>query len=153
MAEQQQEKGTFWIRTLARSVASVGAATACLCGVAVMFSFSAKCIAMGIFLIIVGLLVLMLEATPCFLFLDIGKWIEDKQQYIRSWQKMVVYFGCSLPAMILCASLTSIIGSLGLMVAGMIYMVLTIGPKGSGGQSSGAAGVPYGRQVDEPALA
>ena len=35
---------------------------------------------------------LMLEATMCFMFLDIGKWIESKSDKIKTWQKMFFYF-------------------------------------------------------------
>ena len=39
-----------------------------------------------------GICVLMLEATMCFMFLDIGKWLDSKSDKIKSWQKMFFYF-------------------------------------------------------------
>ena len=39
-----------------------------------------------------GVGVLMLEATVCFMFLDIGKWLASKSDMIKNWQKMFLYF-------------------------------------------------------------
>ena len=146
MAENA-EGGTFWIKTLAKGASTAGALLASIMGIFVLISLSAKCIAMGIYMVAAGLVVLLLEATMCFLFLDIGKWIESKSDRIRAWQKMVLYFGMCIPAAVICGSTSSIVGSLGFLVAGMSYMVLTIGPKGQGPPA--AASVPYARQMDD----
>ncbi|KAL5269553.1 hypothetical protein ACHWQZ_G003150 [Mnemiopsis leidyi] len=147
MAEEA-EGGTFWVRTLAKGVSTIGALLASITGIFVLISFSAKCIAMGIFMIGAGLVMLMLEATMCFMFLDIGKWIESKSDKIKSWQKMFFYFLLCIPAPAICSSTSSYIGSFGFLLAGMCYMVLTIGPKGTAPPQS-AASVPYARQIDD----
>lgn len=147
MAEEA-EGGTFWIRNLAKGVSTLGALLACITGIFVLISFSAKCVAMGIFQIAAGICVLMLEATMCFLFLDIGKWLNEKSDKIRPWMKMFFYFALCIPAPVICGSTTSYVGSLGFVLAGMCYMVLTIGPKGSA-PPQGSGNLPYTRQIDD----
>lgn len=147
MAEEA-DRGTFWVRSLAKGASTGGALLAAVCGIFVIISFSAKCIAMGIYMVAAGLLVLMLEATFCFLFLDIGKWLDARSGNIKYWQKMVLYFGLCVPAAAICGSVTSFVGSLGFLIAGMSYMALTIGPKGGAGTQNSSS-VPYARQLDD----
>eukprot|EP00116_Pleurobrachia_bachei_P017292 sb/3477554/ len=100
-----------------------------------------------------GVCVLMLEATFLFLFLDIGKWLDSKSEQIRHWQKMALYFALCIPSPMICGSATAWVGSLGFLMGGMAYMVLTIGPKGDGGSRGGAGTVPYGRKMDDLSVA
>lgn len=133
----------WWMRTLARTLGSIGSAVMTVFGLVRVFTslLSPKCIVSGVLFTIVGFCICMIEAPWCCQFVKcIQPWANfwEKKPY---WLKAGSYLILPCIPVFICTDsiLTSILFSLGVFVCGMLYGMMALGKKGDRTQMLNAA--------------
>lgn len=89
------------------------------------------CLVGGILEIVVGFVVLAIEAPCCFIFLDYVQQVAEKADQRPYWNRAALYCVIALPPVILCFGLGTLFGCGLVFVTGMIYGMMALGKKGS----------------------
>lgn len=97
-------------------------------------SFSPICIVAGIWQILAGFMVVLAEAPCCCMFLDFVQTFTNFIDRRPVWHKAAFYILISLPAMFLCAGLSTFLGSAMLFATGVVYGLMALGKKASRGE-------------------
>ncbi|XP_067212683.1 calcium channel flower isoform X2 [Linepithema humile] len=140
----------WWMKYAGRGLGTVGSIIAIFLGAwncaSILFG-QIDCLISGMWQMIAGFLVVMIEAPCCCLFIDfvqnLSDWVEKKPY----WNRAAAYCLIALPAVFLCPGMSSIFGSGLIFATGIIYGLMSLGKKGSrpdpAGMTSGV-GSPQG---------
>ncbi|XP_011147831.1 calcium channel flower isoform X1 [Harpegnathos saltator] len=141
----------WWMKYAGRGLGTVGSIIAIFLGAwncaSILFGHI-DCLISGMWQMIAGFLVVMIEAPCCCLFIDfvqnLSDWVEKKPY----WNRAAAYCLIALPAVFLCPGMSSIFGSGLIFTTGIIYGLMSLGKKGSrpdpAGMTSSGVGSPQG---------
>jgi len=143
----------WWLK-YAGKVAGVGAGIG-----AIIFGFMAflpfttdpLCIVAGIWQILAGCIVILIEAPFMCMFLDFVQSFSRMVDGRPVWQKAALYLVLSLPAFLLCRSVSTFIGSALIFATSVIYGVQVLGKKAPREQMMAAAAASGQQPATTPA--
>ncbi|XP_034235115.1 calcium channel flower isoform X2 [Thrips palmi] len=145
----------WWMKYAGRGLGTVGGGIAIFLGVwvctGILFA-EVNCLIAGIWQMLAGFITIVIEAPCCCMFLDfvqnISNFMEQRPYYYRGG----LYIAIALPAVVLCANLSTIFGSGLIFGTGVIYGMMSLGKKATAeemrskaaaaGTSSGPSDVP-----------
>ncbi|XP_034235118.1 calcium channel flower isoform X3 [Thrips palmi] len=124
----------WWMKYAGRGLGTVGGGIAIFLGVwvctGILFA-EVNCLIAGIWQMLAGFITIVIEAPCCCMFLDfvqnISNFMEQRPYYYRGG----LYIAIALPAVVLCANLSTIFGSGLIFGTGVIYGMMSLGKKGS----------------------
>ncbi|EGI70436.1 Transmembrane protein C9orf7 [Acromyrmex echinatior] len=127
----------WWMKYAGRGLGTVGSIIAIFLGAwncaSILFG-QIDCLISGMWQMIAGFLVVMIEAPCCCLFIDfvqnLSDWVEKKPY----WNRAAVYCLIALPAVFLCPGMSSIFGSGLIFTTGIIYGLMSLGKKAPFGE-------------------
>ncbi|KAI4483295.1 hypothetical protein M0804_008350 [Polistes exclamans] len=141
----------WWMKYAGRGLGTVGGFIAIFLGVwncATILFASIICFLSGIWQMVAGFIVLMIEAPCCCLFIDFVQNLSDMVENKPYWNKAAAYCIIALPPIFLCPGINSILGSGFIFATGIIYGLMSIGRKGTrpdpAGMTSSGVGSPQG---------
>jgi len=129
--QPQLEGTTFWFRWLIRIVAIVTGILAMICGVFGALSTSPSCLAAGVIMIFLGFSMIMFEVPICCQFVSYTQPVARFSERRPPWQKAVLYSIPPLLPLVLCQSISIVLGFICLLVNGAIQFMLAVGKKAS----------------------
>jgi hypothetical protein len=130
--EQPKAEGTtFWFRWLIRIVAIVTGILAMICGVIGALSISPSCIGAGVIMIFLGFSMIMFEVPICCQFVSFTQPVATFSEGRPAWQKAIIYSLPPLLPLVLCQSISIVLGFICLLVNGAIQFMLAVGKKAS----------------------
>ncbi|XP_021914171.1 calcium channel flower isoform X2 [Zootermopsis nevadensis] len=135
----------WWMKYAGRGLGTVGSFVAIILGlwscIGIVFG-DIECLISGMWQMMAGAVVIMIEAPCCCLFIDFvqnaSDWVE-KRPY---WNRAAFYCLIALPSVFLCRELQSIFGSGLIFTTGVIYGLMSLGRKGSRQDMTAAASPP-----------
>nr|CAH0112732.1 unnamed protein product [Daphnia galeata] len=130
----QPEEVPWWLKYAGRGMGTFGGIVAMALGLWTCISFSPICIVAGIWQIMAGFVVVLAEAPCCCMFLDFVQTFTNFIDRRPVWHKAGFYILISLPAMFLCAGLSTFLGSAMLFATGVVYGLMALGKKASRGE-------------------
>merc|ERR550539_1958769 len=104
------------------------------------FTTTPLCIVAGIWQILAGCVVILIEAPFMCMFLDFVQSFSQRVDGRPVWQKAALYLVLSLPALLLCLSTFTFLGSALLFVNCVVQGVQLLGRKAPREQMMAAAG-------------
>ncbi|KAJ7334347.1 Calcium channel flower [Desmophyllum pertusum] len=120
------------LRLVVRFWGAVSGLCSTALGFFVLFTLSATCLGMGIYMIVMGILVLGFEAPMCCQYVPtlvtISDWMEA---HFRFWMRGSLYFLMAILPIIFCLQVSTFVGCGSIMITAALYGVLAIGKKGS----------------------
>ncbi|KAG8230936.1 hypothetical protein J437_LFUL002969 [Ladona fulva] len=138
----QKDDVPWWMKYAGRGLGTVGGLLAIGLGVSMCFGIvlaDVGCLLGGIWQMIAGFLVVVVEAPCCCMFIDfvqnISDWVERKPYFYRG----AFYCGIALPSVFMCFGFSSIIGSGLIFATGVIYGMMSLGKKGTREDMASAA--------------
>jgi len=129
----------WWMKYAGKGAGIVGGCVAMFFGVWCAVSISPMCIIAGVWQILAGLVVILVEAPFCSRFIPQMAKFTAIVESRPTWQRGLVYLAVSLPPMIMCAGLSTIVGSGCLFTTAVIYGMMTVGKKASRDEMAAAA--------------
>jgi len=124
----------WWMKYAGRGLGTVGGMVAILLGVwsciGIIFG-DVSCLISGMWQMVAGALVIMIEAPCCCLFIDFVQNVSDWMEKRPYWNRAAVYCVIALPAVFLCHELQIILGSGLIFTTGVIYGLMSLGKKAS----------------------
>ncbi|XP_005105049.1 calcium channel flower homolog [Aplysia californica] len=120
---------TWWCKLLAKVICVVSGIAAMFLGLWACFTISPTCLVAGIFLMMFGFAIIVLEAPCCCQFLDFIQPITRFSERRSYWQKAGAYAIPPFVPFLLCHSLTVIFGCALLLTSGVVYGLLALGKK------------------------
>lgn len=127
--QPQAEGTTFWFRWLIRVVAVTTGALAMICGIFGALSISPTCIIAGVMMTLLGFALIMFEVPICCQFVQYTQPVAQFSQQRPPWQKAILYSLPPLVPLLLCTSLSMILGFIFLLLNGAIQFMLAVGKK------------------------
>ncbi|KAL5291100.1 CACFD1 family protein [Megaselia abdita] len=130
----QMDDHPIWLRYGSKILGIVGAFFAILFGLWNCFGivlFNVACLISGIIQMLVGFLVMALEAPVCCMFIEHVKTVTDKIDSRPLWNKAALYCGLAIPPIVICPSLASLFGCGLVFGTGVLYGMMSLGKKGS----------------------
>ncbi|KZC07297.1 Calcium channel flower, partial [Dufourea novaeangliae] len=125
---------SWWMKYTARGLGTVGSIIAIFLGIlncASILLGSIDCLISGMWQMVIGFVVVMIEAPCCCLFIDfvqnLSDWVEKKPY----WNRAAAYCLMPLPSIFLCMTLSSIFGGGLIFATGVIYGMMSLGRKAS----------------------
>ncbi|XP_037935915.1 calcium channel flower isoform X2 [Teleopsis dalmanni] len=103
---------------------------------------SVTCLLSGIIQMLVGFIVMALEAPFCFICIDYVNQIAEKADARPLWNRAALYCCLAIPPIILCPGLGSIFGCGLIFGTGVIYGMMALGKKASREDMAAAATSP-----------
>ncbi|XP_053680323.1 calcium channel flower isoform X2 [Anopheles nili] len=97
------------------------------------------CLVGGMLQILVGLVVLAIEAPFCFAFIDFVPQTAEKIDQRPYWNRAALYCVIAIPPVILCFGLGSLFGCGLIFLTGMLYGMMSLGKKASLSEMRAAA--------------
>lgn len=120
------------MRILVRFWGAVSGLCSAALGFFVLFTLSATCLGMGIYMILMGALVLGFEAPVCCQYVPalvtMSNWIDT---HFRFWMRGTLYFLLAILPVIFCLEVSTFVGCGSIMITAALYGVLAIGKKGA----------------------
>ncbi|XP_054013750.1 calcium channel flower isoform X2 [Hylaeus anthracinus] len=140
----------WWMKYAGRGLGTVGSLIAIFLGAwncASILLGSIDCLISGMWQMVAGFIVIMIEAPCCCLFIDFVQNLSDSVEKRPYWNRAAAYCLMALPPIIVCIGVSSIFGSGLIFATGVIYGLMALGRKGSrpdqAGMTSGM-GSPQG---------
>lgn len=121
----------WWLKYAGRGTGTVGSVVAIILGAWNCVSLSPVCIVAGIYLMLVGFFVCIVEAPCICMFLDFVQSISNYFDSKPQWLKGALYICISIPDVLLCGGLTTFFGSALIFTTGVIYGLMALGKKAS----------------------
>ncbi|KAL5291101.1 CACFD1 family protein [Megaselia abdita] len=128
----QMDDHPIWLRYGSKILGIVGAFFAILFGLWNCFGivlFNVACLISGIIQMLVGFLVMALEAPVCCMFIEHVKTVTDKIDSRPLWNKAALYCGLAIPPIVICPSLASLFGCGLVFGTGVLYGMMSLGKK------------------------
>lgn len=136
------------IRLLIRMWGTLSAVCIAVTGFIVMITITPNCLAIGIYQIFAGLMILPLEApilcTNFPTLVKMSDWVED---HFKFWMRAALYLGFSLPPFFVCPETSTFIGGASVLVTAALYGVVAIGRKGTEAPAKGQDDVEMKTQL------
>ncbi|KAL2726625.1 calcium channel flower isoform X1 [Vespula squamosa] len=132
----------WWMKYAGRGLGTIGGFIAIFLGVwncATILLASIICFLSGIWQMVAGFIVLMIEAPCCCMFIDFVQNLSDMVENKPYWNRAAAYCILALPPVFLCPGINSILGSGFIFATGIIYGLMSIGRKASWGEMRSAA--------------
>ncbi|KAL6262485.1 calcium channel flower isoform X1 [Pogonomyrmex barbatus] len=127
----------WWMKYAGRGLGTVGSIIAIFLGawncISIIFA-NVGCLIGGMWQMIAGFLVIMIEAPCCCLFIDFVQNFSDWVEKRPYWNRAAVYCLIALPAVFLCTEISSIFGSGLIFTTGIIYGMMSLGKKAPFGE-------------------
>lgn len=134
-----QDDTPVWMKYAGKGAGVVGGCVAMFMGVWCAISIFPMCIISGVWQIVAGLVLVLVEAPFCSRFVPpLAKFTQIVESR-PPWQRAAVYLAISLPPMLMCAGMGTIIGSGMIFAVAVIYGMMTVGKKASREEMSAAA--------------
>ncbi|GLG97841.1 hypothetical protein R5R35_003143 [Gryllus longicercus] len=124
----------WWMKYAGRGLGCVGGFVAIALGVMNCASIvlgQVDCLIGGLWQMVAGFLVILVEAPCCCFFIDFVQNMAEFADRRPYWNRGALYVIIALPAIFLCPSLSSIFGSGLIFTTGVIYGLMALGKKGS----------------------
>lgn len=106
-------------------------------GFFVLFTLSATCLGMGIYMIVFGVIILAIEVPVCCTYVPclvtMSNWTQTNFSF---WMRGVLYLLLALPPIIFCFEVSTFVGCGSVMITAALYGVLAIGKKGAGANTN-----------------
>ncbi|XP_035722836.1 calcium channel flower-like isoform X1 [Vespa mandarinia] len=132
----------WWMKYAARGLGTVGGFIAIFLGVwncaSILFA-SIICFLSGIWQMLAGFIVLMIEAPCCCMFIDFVQNLSDMVESKPYWNRAAAYCLLALPPVFLCPKIESILGSGFIFATGIIYGLMSVGRKAPWGEMRSTA--------------
>lgn len=132
----------WWMKYGGRGLGTVGGLIAIFLGAwncaSVIFG-SVQCLISGMWQMVAGFTVIMIEAPCCCLFIDFVQNLSDTVEKRPYWNRAAAYCLMALPPVFLCFGLNSVFGSGLIFATGVIYGLMSLGRKASFGDMRSAA--------------
>lgn len=154
----EADLGPWWMRTLARGIATIGAGIMAVMGIVTVFggtiTLATNCMAAGVISIAVAFIVAAIEAPVFFQFIEfVRPWSEfwNRRPY---WLKAAMYITLPLICLFMCIGATQFIAIIGVLVSGMLYGMLALGKKADRDTMARSAGTdknPFANDQVSPA--
>lgn len=120
------------LRLVVRFWGAVSGLCSAALGFFVLFTLSATCLGMGIYMILMGAMILAIEAPLCCQYVPalvtMSNWIDT---HFRFWMRGCLYFLMALLPIIFCLEVSTFVGCGSIMITAALYGVLAIGKKGA----------------------
>lgn len=132
----------WWMKYAGRGFGTIGGLIAIFLGVwncATILVASVTCFISGVWQMVAGFIVVMIEAPCCCLFVDFVQNLSDTVEKKPYWQRAAAYCIIALPPVFLCTGVNSILGSGLIFATGIIYGLMSIGKKASFGEMKSTA--------------
>jgi len=130
----------WWMRYAGKGTGIGGGIAAIFFGLWAAISFSPFCIIAGIWQILAGFLLLLIEAPFCFAFIPQAQMATAFIEQRSLWQKALLILALSAPPFFLCMALGTFIGSGLIFTTAVIYAVMALGKKAPRDQMMANAG-------------
>ncbi|XP_015376645.1 PREDICTED: calcium channel flower isoform X1 [Diuraphis noxia] len=117
-------------RTLGTFAGIVNLFTGIWNGLGLIF-LNTDCLFGGIIQLLLGLLLIALEAPFLCVFIDYMQKVSDVAENKPYWTRAVLYAGLSLVPMLLCFGPSTLIASALVFCTGLLYGLMSVGKKGS----------------------
>ncbi|XP_025208602.1 calcium channel flower isoform X1 [Melanaphis sacchari] len=117
-------------RTLGTFAGVVNLFTGIWNGLGLIF-LNTDCLFGGILQLLLGILLIALEAPFLCVFIDYMQKVSDVAENKPYWTRAIVYVGLSLVPMLLCFGPSTLIASALVFCTGLLYGLMSVGKKGS----------------------
>uniref|UniRef100_A0A0A9WJ01 Calcium channel flower n=1 Tax=Lygus hesperus TaxID=30085 RepID=A0A0A9WJ01_LYGHE len=142
----------WWMKYLGRGLGTVGGGIAIFLGlwncVGILLA-DVGCLVSGMWQMVAGFSVIVIEAPCCCLFIDSVQTLSDFVDKRPYWNRAAYYCGVAIPAIIFCPGLGSVFGSGLIFGTGVVYGMMSLGKKGSR-EDMAAMASPTGVTVSHP---
>jgi len=130
MSQQKEEAPRFLLIVIRVWGAFSGLCCAAF-GFFMLFTFTARCFVLGIYMVSLGGVVLLLEAPVfCKYLPGFVKASEVMERRLKFWMRGALYCVLALIPIVLCFKLSSFLGCGAVLVTAGLYGVLAVGKKG-----------------------
>jgi len=129
----------WWMKYLGKAAGILAGLAAMFFGAWCCLTIFPLCIVAGIWQICAGFLMIVIEAPFCCMFLDFVASFAEMVERRPPWQKTALYEVLAIPPLVLCFSLTTLVGSGAIMATGVLYGMQVIGKKASANDMAAAA--------------
>nr|XP_033337922.1 calcium channel flower isoform X2 [Megalopta genalis] len=122
----------WWMKYAGRGLGTVGSLIAIFLGAwnCVMILFgSVSCLISGVWQMMAGFIVVMIEAPCCCLFIDFVQNLSDWVEKRPYWNRAAAYCLMAVPPVFLCTGVNSIFGGGLIFATGVIYGLMSLGRK------------------------
>jgi len=135
----------IWMKYAGKGTGVVGGCVAIFMGFFCVLSptnlFSPMCIVAGVWQIIAGLVLVLVEAPFCAKFIPPLAKFTQIVEARPPWQRAAVYLAISLPPIFMCIGISTVIGSGLIFAVAVLYGMMTVGKKASREEMAAAANV------------
>ncbi|XP_076750041.1 calcium channel flower isoform X1 [Xylocopa sonorina] len=121
-----------WMKYAGRGLGTVGSLIAIFFGVlncTTILLGSVSCLISGMWQMVAGFIVVMIEAPCCCLFIDFVQNLSDWVEKRPYWNRAAAYCLIAVPPVFLCLGVNSILGSGLIFATGVIYGLMSLGRK------------------------
>ncbi|XP_017789738.1 PREDICTED: calcium channel flower [Habropoda laboriosa] len=132
----------WWMKYAGRGLGTVGSLIAIFFGAwncASILWASIDCLISGMWQMVAGFIVVMIEAPCCCLFIDFVQNLSDWVEKRPYWNRAAAYCLMALPPVFLCFGVSSVFGSGLIFATGVIYGLMSLGRKAPLGEMRSAA--------------
>ncbi|XP_054282661.1 calcium channel flower isoform X1 [Macrosteles quadrilineatus] len=137
----------WWMKYAGRGLGTVGGGMAIFLGmwncIGILLG-NIDCLLGGMWQMVAGFLVIVIEAPCCCMFIDFVQTLSDYVDKRPYWNRAVLYGGIAIPAIVFCPGLGSLFGSGLILGTGVIYGMMALGRKGSQQDMAAMASSPTG---------
>lgn len=126
----QEKPIGFFARTAIHIIGAVAGALTILMGIISLFSVQALCIFSGLYLMLLGFGLIVMEAPICCKFSEVTDKIGTWSQSLGPLIKAALYLLLPIATFFMCIGVTQILGILLVMGVGALYGIVFIGKKG-----------------------
>ncbi|XP_054282663.1 calcium channel flower isoform X2 [Macrosteles quadrilineatus] len=124
----------WWMKYAGRGLGTVGGGMAIFLGmwncIGILLG-NIDCLLGGMWQMVAGFLVIVIEAPCCCMFIDFVQTLSDYVDKRPYWNRAVLYGGIAIPAIVFCPGLGSLFGSGLILGTGVIYGMMALGRKAS----------------------
>lgn len=121
-----------WMKYAGRGLGTAGSLLAIFLGawncVSILLG-SVSCLVSGMWQMVAGFVVIMIEAPCCCLFIDFVQNLSDWAEKRPYWNRAAAYCIMAIPPVFLCFGMGSLLGSGLIFATGVIYGLMSLGRK------------------------
>eukprot|EP01137_Pigoraptor_chileana_P016277 Opistho-2@72969 len=116
------------LKTLTKIAAIITSIALAIGGIFTIISLSIKCIFIGLYMLLLAIIVMLIEAPIIFRWNEKLNKLSSKLNDARPWKKASMYFFFMIWIWF-CIGVTSIIAAVLMIVTGMLYVFQSVGPR------------------------
>ncbi|XP_048778625.2 calcium channel flower homolog [Ostrea edulis] len=132
-AGDQQSNGitdAWWYKYLLKGTGTLGGILAIIFGLLACITFTAMCLLAGVLQMVIGFVVVLLEAPCCCQFVEFADKFGTFSDNRPAWQKSVLYCLLGLIPVVACIEAWTVLGAGLVFVTGALYGLKAVGKKG-----------------------